>query len=86
VPGLRASCSSCVCGLLPRRQPLQPGPVDLGRRPPLVFLPRAVRFVALALAAYNAGPGAVEEYSGIPPYPQTTAYVSSVLTAAGMAD
>jgi hypothetical protein len=28
----------------------------------------------------------VEEYSGIPPYAQTTAYVSSVLTTAGMQD
>ncbi|HXF35307.1 MAG TPA: lytic transglycosylase domain-containing protein [Candidatus Acidoferrales bacterium] len=33
----------------------------------------------LAVAAYNAGPQAVEKYGGVPPYAETQSYVTSVL-------
>lgn len=39
--------------------------------------------VSLALAGYNAGPGAVAKYGGVPPYPETQNYVASIMASSG---
>ena len=42
--------------------------------------------VPLALAAYNAGPAAVAQYGGVPPYAQTQQYVASIDSSLGLAN
>jgi soluble lytic murein transglycosylase-like protein len=60
--------------------------IDGGVRHLRGLLDRYGNNLSLALAAYNAGEGAVNTYGGIPPYPETQAYVGRILSLVGGAD
>lgn len=56
--------------------------VDGGARYLSWLLDRFDGQTELALAGYNAGEGAVDRYSGVPPYPETENYIEKVLREA----
>jgi cell wall-associated NlpC family hydrolase len=62
--------------------PLDPTSAIDGAARYLSSLTKQFGSTELALAAYNAGPGTVSRYGGIPPYPETQNYVRAVMTKA----
>ncbi len=63
--------------------PLDPEQAVAGAAKLLRDLLREFGSTELALAAYNAGPGAVKRYDGIPPYSETQNYVKRIMADLG---
>jgi len=72
-PRANVAAGSAFLQLLAGLYGLRPGCVaEIGTDP------NCQRALTLLLAAYNAGPGAVAQWGGVPPYPETVAYVRGV--------
>jgi soluble lytic murein transglycosylase-like protein len=64
------------------RDPFDPAQnVDGGAKYLRTLIDRYHGRLDFALAAYNAGPGAVDKFGGVPPYPETQAYVKNILSS-----
>ena len=67
------------------RNPFEPkANIEAGIKHLKALIDRFDSSLELALAAYNAGPGAVEKFNGVPPYRETRNYVTRILSLAGL--
>jgi hypothetical protein len=67
------------------RNPFEPkANIEAGIKHLKTLIDRFGSSIELGLAAYNAGPGAVEKFNGVPPYRETRTYVTRILSLAGL--
>jgi hypothetical protein len=67
------------------RNPFEPkANIEAGIKHLKTLIDRFGSSIELGLAAYNAGPGAVEKFIGIPPYRETRDYVRRILSLSGL--
>jgi hypothetical protein len=59
--------------------PFDPGQAIMAQGKLMGTLIRQFKSIPKALAAYNAGPGAVQRYGGVPPFAETQGYVAKIL-------